>query len=83
MVDEDKREREQGRAARIGGTAVVAAGVVALLFAAAVAAFFLLAELLHGRWMTAVLSLLVLAALLWLVGRLVRVAANQNKDPLG
>ena len=47
------------------------------------AAFFLLAELLQGEWLLAGSALVVLAGLVWLANRLVRVAANQNKDPLG
>ena len=83
MADEGQQVQENGRGARIAGTAIVAVGVVALIFAAAAAAFFLLAEVLRGEWLLAVPALVVLAALIWLAGRLVRVAANQNKDPLG
>ena len=64
-------------------SAIGAVGVVALRFAAAAAAFFLLAELLQGDWLRAGSALVVLAGLVWLANRLVRVAANQNKDPLG
>ena len=84
MADEDVQEQQaEGRGARIAGTAIVAVGVVALIFAAAAAAFFLLAELLQGEWLLAGSALVVLAGLVWLANRLVRVAANQNKDPLG
>lgn len=84
MADEDVRgQQEEGRGARIAGTAIVAVGVVALIFAAAAAAFFLLAELLQGAWLLAGSALAVLAGLVWAANRLVRVAANQNKDPLG
>ena len=45
--------------------------------------FFLIAELLNGSWMLAGSAVVVLAFLLWLGNRLVHVAANQNKNPLG
>ena len=84
MADEDVQEQqEDGRGVRIAGTAIVAVGVVVLIFAAAAAAFFLLAELLQGEWLLAGSALVVLAGLEWLANRLGRVAANQNKDPLG
>lgn len=76
-------EPEEGRGARIAGTTLVAVGVVVLLFAGAIAAFFLLAGLIQGNWLLAVGALVVLVALLWFGSRLVRVAANQNKKPLG
>lgn len=83
MANEEQADQEEGRGARIVGTAIVAVGVVLLMVGAAVVVFFLLAELLQGAWLLAGSALVVLAALLWLIGRLVRVAANQNKDPLG
>ncbi len=54
-----------------------------LLFAAAVVVFLLIAELTRGQWMLAGSAVVVLAFLLWLGNRLVHVAANQNKNPLG
>ena len=54
-----------------------------LLFAAAVAVFLLIAEVLSGQWLLAGSAVVVLAFLLWLGNRLVRVAANQNKEPRG
>lgn len=80
---EEESSPERGRGARIAGTAIVAVGVVVLIFAASVAAFYLLAGLLQGNWLMGVVSLVILAALLWLMSRLMRVAANQNKKPLG
>ena len=75
MADEDVQEQqEEGRGVRIAGTAIVAVGVVVLIFAAAAAAFFLLAELLQGEWLLAGSALVVLAGLVWLANRLVRVA---------
>ena len=64
-------------------TALVAFGTLALLFAAAVVVFLLIAELTRGQWMLAGSAVVVLAFLLWLGNRLVHVAANQNKNPLG
>ena len=79
MSDEPERieqgshpEREEGNGARTAATALVAFGTLALLFAAAVVVF-----LLAGS------AVVVLAFLLWLGNRLVHVAANQNKNPLG
>lgn len=85
MAEEETKaaEHEEGRGARIAGTAIVAVGMVALIFAAAAAAFFLLAELLQGEWLLTGSALVVLVGCIWLANRLVRVAANQNKDPLG
>ena len=54
-----------------------------LLFAAAVVVFLLIAKLTRGQWMLAGSAVVVLAFLLWLGNRLVHVAANQNKNPLG
>lgn len=81
--DEKGREDSGDRAARVAGTAIVAVGVLLLIAGSAAAAFFLLAELLRGAWLPAVGILIVLAALLWLTGRLMRVAVNQNRNPLG
>lgn len=83
MADEEQQEHEEGRGARLAGTAVVAVGVVALIFVAAAAAFLLLGELLQGAWLLAGSALVVLVGAVWLANRLVRVAANQNKDPMG
>lgn len=69
--------------ARLAATILVAVGTLVLLFAAAVAVFLLIAEVLSGQWLLAGAAVAVLAFLLWLGNRLVRVAANQNKNPLG
>lgn len=61
----------------------MAVGTLVLLFAAAAVVFFLIAELLSGQWMLAGSAVVVLGFLLWLGNRLVHVAANQNKNPLG
>ena len=76
-------EREEGNGARTAATALVAFGTLVLLFAAAVVVFLLIAELTRGQWMLAGSAVVVLAFLLWLGNRLVHVAANQNKNPLG
>ena len=88
MNDESERieqgshpEREEGNGARTA--ALVAFGTLVLLFAAAVVVFLLIAELTRGQWMLAGSAVVVLAFLLWLGNRLVHVAANQNKNPLG
>lgn len=97
MNDESERieqgshpEREEGNGARTAATALVAFGTLVLLFAAAVVVFaaavvvfLLIAELTRGQWMLAGSAVVVLAFLLWLGNRLVHVAANQNKNPLG
>ena len=72
-----------GGASRIAATALVAAGVVVLLLAAAAASFFLIAQVVHGNWPLAAAALVALAVLYLLAKRFMRVAANQNKDPLG
>ena len=90
MSDEPERieqgshpEREAGHGARTAATALVAFGTLALLFAAAVVVFLLIAELTRGQWMLAGSAVVVLAFLLWLGNRLVHVAANQTKNPMG
>lgn len=88
MVDEPEGavqgpKRGKGDGARTAATALVAVGTLVLLFAAAAVAFFLIAELLSGQWMLAGSAVVVLGFLLWLGNRLVHVAANQNKNPLG
>lgn len=84
MTEESEQERsEEKNGARFAATALVAFATLVLLFVAAVAVFFLIAELMHGQWMLAGSAVVVLAGLLWLGNRLVHVAANQNKDPLG
>lgn len=83
LNDMQGAERARGDRARLAATALVALGTLVLLFAAAVAVFLLIAELLSGQWMLAGSAVVVLAFLLWLGNRLVHVAANQNKDPLG
>lgn len=88
MVDEPEDavrgpKRGKGDGARTAGTALVAVGTLVLLFAAAAVVFFLIAELLSGQWMLAGSAVVVLGFLLWLGNRLIHVAANQNKNPLG
>ncbi|RDB70784.1 hypothetical protein [Eggerthella sinensis] len=90
MTDEPEQDRggepaqpEEKNGARLAATALVAFATLALLFVAAVVVFFLIAELLNGSWMLAGSAVVVLAFLLWLGNRLVHVAANQNKNPLG
>ncbi len=80
---DETSEPTEGRRARIVGTTIVAVGMLVLIFAAAAAVFFLLAELLQGEWLLVAGVALVLVGLVWVANRLVRVAANQNKDPLG
>lgn len=79
--ERDPREGKNG--ARTAATMLVAFGTLALLFVAATVVFFLIAELLSGQWLLAGSAVVVLGFLLWLGNRLVHVAANQNKDPLG
>ena len=79
---QEQPERE-GRAARIGATALVAAGALALLFAAAAVLLVLIGELLRGDWMLAGSAVVVLVGLYLLAKRFMKVAANQNKHPLG
>lgn len=83
LNDEQALTREERNGARTAATVLVAVGTLVLLFAAAVAVFLLIAEVLQGEWMLAGSAVVVLAFLLWLGNRLVRVAANQNKNPLG
>lgn len=83
MDEEGFEERGRGRGQRIVATAAVAACAVALLFAAAAVLLFLIAELLHGAWMLAGSAAVVLVGLYLLAKRFMRVAANQNKNPLG
>lgn len=88
MVDEPEDavrgpKRGKGDGARTAATALVAVGTLVLLFAAAAVVFFLIAELLSGQWMLAGSAVVVLGFLLWLGNRLIHVAANQNKNPLG
>lgn len=83
QLQDETSEPTEGRRARIVGTAIVAVGMLVLIFAAAAAVFFLLAELLQGEWLFVAGVALVLVGLVWVANRLVRVAANQNKDPLG
>ena len=93
MNDESERieqgshpEREEGNGARTAATALVAFGTLVLLFAAAVVAIIQASGI--GNYFVTLLQswnvpLIVLAFLLWLGNRLVHVAANQNKNPLG
>ena len=82
MNSQEPLERK-GRAARIAATALVAAGALVLLFAAAAVLLVLIGELLRGDWMLAGSAVVVLVGLYLLAKRFVKVAANQNKDPLG
>lgn len=84
VMDEQEQGQNQkeSRVARIAATALVAFGALVLLFAAAAVVFFLIAELLQGAWLLAGSALVVLVGLYLLAKRFVRVAANQNKDPL-
>ncbi len=83
MVEYVEDTQEEGRGTRLAVTAGGAIAAVALLFAASAALFFLIAELLQGEWMLAGSAFVVLAGLYVLAKRFMRVAANQNKNPLG
>lgn len=83
MAEQAEKEREEGRGTRIAVTAAIAVVALALLFAASAVLFFLIAELLQGEWLLSGSALVVLAGLYLLAKRFMRVAANQNKNPLG
>mgnify|MGYP003102164641 CR=1 FL=1 len=68
MVEYVEDTQEEGRGTRLAVTAGVAIAAVALVFAA---------------WMLAGSAFVVLAGLYVLAKRFMRVAANQNKNPLG
>ena len=79
----DEHNGESGGRARVAGTLVVAILAVVIIVAAAAALFIALAGVLQSDWVQAALFTAALVVLLWLLGRVIRVAANQNKDPLG
>lgn len=83
MAEYVEKAREEGRGTRVAVTAIVAVTAVALLFAAAAALFLLIAELLQSEWLLAGSALVVLVGLYLLAKRFMRVAANQNRNPLG
>ena len=90
MNDESERieqgshpEREEGNGARTAAANSSTSVPKATRAVAAVVVFLLIAELTRGQWMLAGSAVVVLAFLLWLGNRLVHVAANQNKNPLG
>ncbi|WP_255467448.1 hypothetical protein [Raoultibacter phocaeensis] len=84
--EETAVRRQVGEApgsARILGTLVVAVLAVIIVVAAAAACFFALAGLIQSDWLLAVLSVAAFFLLVWILGRVMRIAANQNKDPMG
>lgn len=87
VVDEEISESDgngdTGGSARILGTLVVALLAVVIVVAAAAACFFALAGLLQSDWLLAALSAVAFVLLVWILGRVIRIAANQNKDPMG
>ena len=87
MADEDVQgQQEEGRGARIAGTAIVAVGVVALIFAAAAAAFFLLGILVYSALVRAeypdigsnfIPTILMVALVFWIGMRFRRAKSKQ------
>ena len=77
-------EDQDSRNARmlIAGTAIAAVGTLAVIVLATVVLFLTLASLLRSDWLFAVVGAAAFVLILFLLGRLIRVAANQNKDPL-
>ena len=78
----DEQNRDGGKAARIAGTALAAVGTLAVIVLATVVLFLTLAALLRSDWLFAAVGAVAFVLILFLLGRLIRVAANQNKDPL-
>ena len=76
--DQDSRNARM----RIAGTAIAAVGTLAVIVLATVVLFLTLAALLRSDWLVAVVGAAAFVLILFLLGRLIRVAANQNKDPL-
>ncbi len=83
MSDADKTVQEDGRGTRLAVTALIAIGAVALLFAVAAVTLLLIGELLRGQWLLAGIAAVALVALYLLAKRFLRVAVNQNANPLG
>lgn len=84
-VDTSKEESESkpARSARLWGTALAAIGVLVMIGIAATLTFLAIAALMRGDWLALIVCAVAVVILLLLLGRLVRVAANQNKNPLG
>lgn len=78
-VESTLQDVKDAQKARIGGTAIVAIGVVVLLVIAAALVFFGIAALMRSDWMLLALIVVGVVVLLALLNRLMRVAANQNK----
>lgn len=80
---EGDAQTDTGRTARIAGTALAAVGSLAIIVLASAVLFITIAGLLRSDWLAAVIGAVVFVLLLFLLGRMLRVAANQNKDPMG
>ena len=78
----DEQNRDGGKAARIAGAALAAVGTLAVIVLATVVLFLTLAALLRSERLFAAVGAVAFVLILFLLGRLIRVAANQNKDPL-
>lgn len=76
-------QNERKTKSEIVGTAVVAVGVVVLLLCATAVVFVTFAALLRGDWIFMALGIVAFVLLYLLLSKLLRVAANQNKKPLG
>lgn len=75
-LQEPENTRQPGR---ILGTSVVACVFVILLLAIAALVFLLIASVVQGEWLMAGVYAFVVIVILFIMNRLVRVAANQNK----
>ena len=80
---EGDAQADTGKAARIAGTALAAVGSLVIIVLASAVLFITIAGLLRSDWLAAVIGAVVFVLLLFLLGRMLRVAANQNKDPMG
>lgn len=83
VTSKEELESKPARNARLWGTALAAIGVLVLIGVVATLTFLAIAALMRGDWLTLVICVVAVILLLLLLGRLVRVAANQNKNPLG
>jgi len=77
---ENHKKEKSGHAI---GTFVVALGVVILLLAAATVVFVTFAAVLRSDWIFVGIGVVAFVLLYVILSRVLRVAANQNKKPLG
>lgn len=75
---EDFTESRQEKKTRLSVTALMALAALLLIVLTAAAFFIAIASFLQAQWLYFILALIAIVLLLWLLGRVMRIAVNKQ-----